>query len=91
MWRAYSYKKACIIQQRNYWKSYRLLCKEKRKDNFNKSLKILADANISFTITADKCCIITTNKGTINFYPTTGTFTGLYNGRGVKALLEKIL
>lgn len=90
MWRAYSVKRAQHQQQRKYWQDHRARCKNKRQDNFNKSLKILQDANIDFIVNDNKECVILTTKGEILFYPTTGTFTGTYEGRGVFDLIQKI-
>lgn len=90
MWHAYSIKHAQRHQQKQYWKDYRQICKLKRQDNFNKSIKILNDLNVPYTIDSDKCCLIQHQNQTIYFYPTTGTFQGSVNGRGIQDLLEKL-
>lgn len=91
MWHAYSEKKIRVQQQNKYWHDYRKHAKQKRQDNCKKSLKILQDAKIQFTFnTINKSCNIITNKGNVIFYPTTGTFNGAYQGRGVFQLIKKI-
>lgn len=90
MWKAYSVRRMQLQQQRRYWQDHRAACKAKRQDNFNKSIKILKDAGINFYINDNKECIIDTINGNVIFYPTTGTFNGAYQGRGVFELLQKI-
>jgi hypothetical protein len=91
MWRSYSKKRAIIQQHKDQWSAYHKQCKDKRKDNYKKSLKILQDANIAFTEHANKSIYILTEKGKVIFHPTTGSFYGVQKGRGIFELIQKIL
>jgi hypothetical protein len=91
MWRSYSPKRALLGQHQISWQRYRQACKEKRIDNYNKSLKILKDTQIPFIEHADKKITIATEQGEVVFHPTTGIFYGACEGRGIFDLIQKIL
>lgn len=91
MYRAYSQKHAIIRQHQHEWSKYRQCCKQKRKDNIIKSLKILNDANVPYITNIDKSVTIDSNDGKVIFHPSTGTFYGAHEGRGIFNLIQKIL
>lgn len=90
MWHAYSPKRASRIEEQKQWKDYRTKARMKRTDNVIKSTKILKDAKIKYEVIG-KSYIIKTDKGKIVFYPTTGTYQGICNGRGIFNLINDIL
>lgn len=84
MWRAYSKKAAALYEDKAKLREYRISCKKRRKENAIKSTKILDDAGVMYVVKTEWHYII----GDIDFYPSTGRFTGEYDGRGVFNLLQ---
>lgn len=65
--------------------------REKREDNKTKSTEILKENGISFDIrNRGYHLIIRRQEGIVNFFPSTGRYTGLFDGRGVFNLLREL-
>lgn len=62
---------------------------EKKRENLRKSTAILRNAGIDFEAhNGGLHLIIRTAAGAVNFFPSTGRFTGVFDGRGVFNLLK---
>jgi hypothetical protein len=86
MWTAYSKKAAALREDKQALREYRRRCKEKRKDNASKSIKILKDSGIQFVQETEYRICIETPR--IVYFPCTGKFIGEHAGRGVFNLLK---
>ena len=64
---------------------------EKRQSNLERSTERLRENGIHFKSFNNGYQLkITTKKGIVDFYPSTGLYKGAYSGRGVFNLLEEI-
>ncbi len=69
----------------------REVASEKKRQNLQKSTDILRENGIRFeSKNGGVHLVIETTSGIVNFWPSTGLFSGAENGRGVFNLLKKI-
>lgn len=63
----------------------------KRQSNKEKSTELLKEHGIEFESRNDGVhLMITTTKGRVNFYPSTGLYNGALSGRGVFNLIDEL-
>ena len=73
------------------WREMRTDAAEKRRSNREKSTRILQEAGVSFeSYNGGLHLVIRTRRGTVNFFPSTGRYTGAADGRGVFNLLKEL-
>lgn len=73
-------------------KAFRECRRDKRERNREYSTALLTKEGIKFESRNDGLhLMIETSKGRINFYPSTGLYNGVLQGRGVKSLIAKII
>ena len=71
------------------WREMRRDAAEKRRNNLEKSTRILQGSGVRFeSHNGGLHLIIRTAAGAVNFFPSTGRFTGVFDGRGVFNLLK---
>lgn len=75
-----------------YWRDVNAYYKAKRHAYKDINTQKLKDEGIDFVSKNDGYhLIITTSKGKINFYPSTGRFNGVTEGQGVQILLKRLI
>jgi hypothetical protein len=73
------------------FKALREIGRTKRQSNKEKSTELLKEHGIEFESRNDGVhLMITTPKGRVNFYPSTGLYNGALSGRGVFNLIEEL-
>lgn len=73
------------------YREMRQYAAEKRRRNKECSTAMLRENGIVFeTKNNGAHLIIRTAKGTVNFFPSTGLYNGVLNGRGVLNLLKEL-
>lgn len=73
------------------FREMREVASEKKRKNLKKSTDILLENGIRFESKNNGVhLIIQTPGGVINFWPSTGLFSGAMNGRGVFNLIKKL-
>lgn len=65
--------------------------RRKREDNKTKSIAILTGRGVPFEVrNAGYHLVIRRPEGVVNFFPSTGRYTGVFDGRGVFNLLREM-
>lgn len=65
--------------------------RRKREENKKRSTAILNELGLPFEIHNDGFHLVIRHPGgVVNFFPSTGRYTGLFNGRGVFNLLRDL-
>ena len=73
------------------WREMHRDAAEKRRNNLEKSTRILQEKNVCFeSHNGGLHLIVRTAAGPVNFFPSTGRYTGALDGRGVFNLLKEL-
>lgn len=71
--------------------AYRDYFREKKQHNKDYSTNLLIENGINFeSRNGGIHLMINTEKGRINFYPSTGLYNGVISGRGIRNLLKEL-
>ena len=77
--------------QKEFFDAYKAYWKDKHQSNREKSTALLIERGIKFESRNDGVhLMIQTEKGRVNFYPSTGLYNGALQGRGVFNLLKEV-
>ena len=73
------------------WREMRRDAAEKRRSNLEKSTRILQGSGVRFeSHNGGLHLIVRTAAGPVNFFPSTGRYTGALDGRGVFNLMRDL-